>query len=75
MKICSKCGEQRNLAEFYKDARTTSGLKSECKFCHSAYKKNRYKSNPNVAQSEYLKRCYGITFEDKQKLSYPKYNG
>jgi 5-methylcytosine-specific restriction endonuclease McrA len=33
-KACTKCGEVKNLAEFYSDKRVPDGKKSECKQCH-----------------------------------------
>lgn|SRR5574343_143584 len=35
MKICSKCKENKNETDFYKDKRTKDGLYSNCKKCHN----------------------------------------
>jgi len=34
MKVCSKCHEVKGEYGFYKDKRSKSGLKSQCKKCH-----------------------------------------
>lgn len=34
MKKCSSCKEEKQKSEFYKDKRTSDGLKSQCKKCH-----------------------------------------
>jgi hypothetical protein len=34
MKRCSKCKVEKSESDFYKDIRTTDGLKSQCKKCH-----------------------------------------
>lgn len=33
LKICSKCGEEKEISEFGKDSLQTSGLRPECKDC------------------------------------------
>ncbi len=33
MKICTKCGMRKKETAFYKNIRTRSGLRSECKDC------------------------------------------
>ena len=40
MKVCTKCGLEKDESEFYKNARYLNGLMSECKSC----KKERTKS-------------------------------
>lgn len=53
-KQCSKCKEVKHIDEFYKDKRTQSGLKSECKKCH-------------ILQNKEYNKAYQI--ENKDKLS------
>jgi len=36
LKRCSKCGEEKPVSEFYRDARARDGLKSRCKECYDA---------------------------------------
>lgn len=35
MKKCSRCNQEKRDSDFYKDRRTPSGLKCQCKKCHS----------------------------------------
>jgi len=35
MKACSKCGENKDESQFYKDKRFKSGLRSDCKTCQN----------------------------------------
>ena len=35
LKRCSKCSEWKELAQFYRTPRSSTGFKSECKACHS----------------------------------------
>lgn len=38
MKHCTKCGEEKELAEFYKNRNKRDGYSSECKNCSLAYR-------------------------------------
>ncbi len=42
MKICTKCGLERPLTEFYRAAGTRDGLRGDCKACFQARAKARY---------------------------------
>ncbi len=44
MKVCSKCGIEKDESEFNKNKRHKDGLTSECKKCNRIYHKNREKS-------------------------------
>jgi len=49
MKVCSKCGQEKQKNEFYKDKRTLDGLYSDCKQCHDNITKKyskKYRKNP-----------------------------
>ena len=44
MKICSKCGEEKELTEFFKAAKQKDGLQTACKSCMNvAYANSRSK--------------------------------
>ena len=43
-KICTKCGEEKELSEFHKDSRIESGYRSYCKVCASVQCKE-YRNN------------------------------
>lgn len=44
-KICSKCGTNKTLDEFYRRKDTLLGYRAECKACFSIYKKVHYQKN------------------------------
>ena len=66
-KICTKCGNNKDLEEYYKDNRTKDGRQSECKSCH------------NLAQTKYEKSAKGRLTKvkyrktEKSKLSGSRY--
>ena len=82
-KVCTKCGVEKPLDQFYKDKRLKSGVHSECKVCHESMRRNwilknrekvrKYgtdwiKKNPERSKSQQLKTRHGITLEDYNKL-------
>jgi len=72
-KVCSKCKEELDVSEFYKDKRAKDGLYSSCKKCQREYGKNNYEKYVKEYQKnnrELLNRWYRKYFskEDKNKL-------
>jgi len=59
MKTCSKCKEEKELSEFYKDR---NSLRTNCKPCHNKYVKEHHK--------EYRKSDAG---KESQKKGVKKY--
>lgn len=45
MKVCKKCGENRELTQFVKNRNKPDGLHSVCKSCTKIYKAKYYKEN------------------------------
>jgi len=45
IKICSKCGKEKSIKEFYKDNNHSDKLRSDCKKCRKDYDTNRYIKN------------------------------
>jgi len=79
MKKCTKCGEQKELSEFYANKGNKNGIHSECKGCHLEYKRTHpvnnvetkglyNKMNPHKAMVWRLKSRYGITPEDLKEM-------
>lgn len=56
-KVCSRCGEQKLVTEFYKDHRREDGLRSVCKQCWS-HRQKAYRSTRKAEISESGKRYY-----------------
>ena len=42
MKICTRCGNEKPLSEFYKQSRNADGYEKRCKQCKRDYAKGRY---------------------------------
>lgn len=51
-KICSKCGLEKLLNEFYKNSTRKDGYDHYCKVCHAKYKKAYYINNHNKIMSK-----------------------
>lgn len=67
MEICSKCGLEKELAEFYIRRDRKSGRMSACKNCIKEDNKN----NPDKSKNTRIKYNYGIsldTFNEMRKL-------
>lgn len=54
-KVCSKCGEEKEDSEFYKDKSVKSGLKSSCKECDRKRAREMHAKNPSIVRSRALK--------------------
>lgn len=50
-KICNKCGEEKELSEFYKHKAGRYGVVAVCKNCKSLYRRNYSKSNREKIKS------------------------
>jgi len=73
MKTCSKCKEEKELTEFYKDKSKKSGVMSQCKLC----RKDKPKYIRNTEDKIQSKRisCKKYREKNKEKISsyYKKY--
>jgi hypothetical protein len=68
-KICSKCGEEKELVEFKKDRTKKDGLYSSCKDCVAVYR-----SRDDVKKRDReAKRAYWRANPQKQKESAMRY--
>ena len=68
MKVCNKCGQEKELCEFNKDKRNKDGHKNQCKSCKKEYRKdyrNENKEKIRERQKEYDKKRYQ---ENKDKI-------
>ncbi len=67
-RICRVCREEKNLVDEFYLSRKNPGLASsysyECKVCTIKRTSNYNKNNSNSVRSQYLKRNYGLTFEE-----------
>lgn len=63
-KQCGKCGEIKNIEEFYKHKRNKDGFSSDCKICTKKNRKEYYEDNKDK-KIEYQLKYYE---ENKEKL-------
>ena len=76
MKVCVKCGEEKNLELFAKGRHYKDGRRGTCKRCHTDYVMEYYKANPEkkaekVRMNSYYKpnwKKHGITKEQYDEL-------
>lgn len=52
---CSRCGEFRSEAGFYRDKRSANGLHSSCKVCHEDDRRDRRKRIPQPGRINYAR--------------------
>ena len=75
-KVCSKCGVEKEIAEFSKDKAQKSGYRPSCKQCVKEYKKKYYLSNKNKIKEyqqknkekiKQYRESYGKQYYEKNK--------
>lgn len=77
-RICTKCGEEKNLSDFYSNGR--GGYFAECKECNKGRMKDRYNKDPekirkiNEAWLSKLTEEEYIEFKEKVKAKRRKQN-
>ena len=54
-KVCTKCGAEKPLSEFYKSKATKDGLQFACKDCYKEYARKYYIENREKLKEEALK--------------------
>ena len=63
------CGKEKLVTEFYEKHDTKSGRRfSQCKECHGRYQKEQRQKFSLDLLSARLKRRYGISLRDREKL-------
>lgn len=75
-KSCTKCRVVKPYGQFYRDPRTKTGLKSECKARANAngarntaeYRKRHPERNRQYQQATHLKRRYGLSTQEYQRM-------
>ena len=50
-KICTKCGKELPLDQFNWRDKTKGTRRSECKFCHTNYMRQKYQEKKEIVQS------------------------
>lgn len=67
-KVCSKCGVEKDVGEFYKDKKGRGGLSSTCKVCAYSHHRAWVENNPAKVK-EYSKRYYDKHRDDRLEYS------
>lgn len=65
-KICTKCGIEKDISEFYKDKTKKFGVRSECKVCMLEQKKYYYDNNKEKVALKH--KCYNDTHKGQKAL-------
>ena len=68
MRVCTKCGQEKQITEFHKKKGAADGIGRQCKVCHSSYLKKSKKKNPDAHADRWLRYKYGLTIEDFRKM-------
>jgi Recombination endonuclease VII len=66
-KICSKCGKEKPVKEFYLKEGYKNNLSSWCRECTRYYNGEYNKKFPEKAKDNKLKKAYNITLDEKNK--------
>jgi ribosomal protein S27AE len=70
-KTCTKCGQEKWLAEFYRRSRQETSVRPVCKACHNARTVLNQKRDPDHVRKERawrLRREYGISPERYEEM-------
>lgn len=68
MKKCTKCGEVKELSEFYKHTTTKDGFVSHCKQCHSLINKKRRENPEYVARQKETMSRWRANSKNKRSI-------
>ena len=71
MKKCRVCHQQKSKTDFYKCGRkggNPEARHTECKECAKARVKARHEADPDKARDAHLKRTYGISLADFNRM-------
>lgn len=75
MKLCRKCGIEKNDSEFNKRKASNDGLSAMCKCCQRAYDKSRANDTSRaLARAEYQKTEKGRLAAKEAKIRWAKNN-
>lgn len=67
-KHCSKCGAEKPLPAFNKNARHKDGIQSQCRVCYSAANRARYAANPERVRE--LTRAWAVANPERVRESH-----
>ena len=67
-KICSKCGIEKSLSDYFKDKQKSSGIRPDCKKCNTTKSLNWSKNNKSKRKSIQLKYHYNLSNKEYTDL-------
>ncbi len=70
-KTCTKCKQEKELAEFYKDKKAKDGKRFSCKVCVKAKQSAYSKANPDKVKAK--NSAYSKANPDKVKAKFAAY--
>lgn len=74
-KVCTKCGEEKELSEYYKSKKGKLGRQAHCIICDKKIKKENYKLNKETIKEKSKKYYYNnLNYYKELKKSYQKNN-
>lgn len=65
---CNSCRKVKLLGEFYRETKDPQGRQRKCKSCIGDYARARKSANPSLARDQYLRREYGISLEEYERM-------
>lgn len=68
MRTCIECKKSKSPTEFYVRNKVKGHLSSSCKECTKERVRKRHESNPSRTKNNALKRQYGITLDEHNKM-------
>ena len=72
MKLCKRCGEEKDLSEFYRYQKSPDGRQFYCKKCLGDEQKSWHQRNPEKARLKQrinnLKVRFGLTIQEYNEL-------
>lgn len=70
-KVCTKCGVEKPLGEYYKEKRTKIGVTSQCKSCLNHRSSEYRKKNPKKARE--ISQRWALNNREKERAQSLKY--
>lgn len=69
MKVCCKCKENKDKSEFARNPARKDGLNTQCRDCHSAYRRTHYLNNRQkyIDKAARNKRAFAAEFAKFKK--------
>jgi hypothetical protein len=61
MKICTKCGVEKSLDEFYKSKMGKDGYRGDCKTCHKLVVSSKIASSRKLHNDTRTRKRYGLS--------------